>query len=86
METEKDIQKKQILYCADPQHLTITMLSYIRSINKQIKEQLSENIRMKASEKKALSACNNFPVEVEGIWYFETEDDARRFIKRLIGF
>jgi hypothetical protein len=87
MKAENIFQKKRILYCVDPKHLTIKMLNLIHLLNKQLRRPGGENVQaMKDSEKNALFACDSFPIEVNGIWYFESEDDARGFIKRLIGF
>ncbi|MDR1810500.1 MAG: hypothetical protein LBR34_08910 [Prevotella sp.] len=86
MGTEKIFQKKRILYCADPKRLTIKVMNIIHLINRQIREPFSGSIPMKESDRTLLSACDNFPIEVGGVWYFESEEEARGFIKRIIGF
>lgn len=86
MKAKEVLKKSRILYCVDPRRLSIKISNVIQLINKKVGISTYENFQLENKENLDLLSNATFPVEFDGIWYFETEDEARSFVKKQMGF
>lgn len=74
------------LYSVDPERLSIKECSSFQLKNQHCYTRTYENFSLNEDHKSSdLPSMDQLPIKINGVMYFKTEEEAKFFIKTIIG-
>ena len=85
MELKNPLMVRNILYSVDPERLLINVSSVKQINQKHCCTTTHENFSLENDQTQIQFSLDKSPFEVNGLLYFQTEDEAKGFVKTQIG-